>query len=137
MKKLILLACILVFGYTANAQISDQSYKPKVKELMKIQSGQAAMMDKMIDQVSENIPESKKADFKKEMRDEVEKLYDQIADIYMEVYNKKEIDALLKFYHSPVGKEIQEKMPKVMEKSTKLGQQFGQRIMPIVQKYMN
>lgn len=136
MKKLILAFSIIFAGYSATAQISDESYKPKVKQLIKIQSSQDAMMDKMVDQISEKIPEAKKDDFKKEMGTKIDKYQDQIADIYMDVYNKKEVDALLKFYNSPVGQEIQKKMPKVVEKSTELGQKFSQQIMPIVQKYM-
>lgn len=136
MKKVIVIACLLFIGFSATAQKADSAYKQKVVELMKIQSGQLSAMDQVMDKMSANIPDEKKAAFKKEINNVMNEMYDKIADIYIEVYTKKEIDAMFDFYNSPMGKEIQKKIPQVTEETMKMSQSMGQKLAPIIQKYM-
>lgn len=137
MKNLILSLFLLFLGYAVTGQITDPAYEVKVKKLMEIQMGQGMVMDHMIDQILPNIPEENQADFKKDINVVITKMMDKIAGIYMEIHTKEEVDALLEFYTSPIGKQIQGKLPLVMERSSKMGQEFGSEIMPIMQKYMH
>lgn len=137
MKKIILLAALLFIGYGANAQEKGSSdYKRDVMELMKLQSGQLKTITNMVDQLSSSIPERNRSAFKKDVNDSMDKLYEQMADIYMETYTKDEIEQMLKFYRSPVGQKISKKAPELMEKSMKAGQVWGmQTLKPLMQKY--
>ncbi len=137
MKNLILALGMLFMGYSVIAQITDPSYKSKVMELMNIQSGINIIMDDLIENVGATIPDDKKADFKKEMNVAIDKILDKSVDLYLEIFSKDEVDAMLAFYDTPVGQGIQKKMPELMKKSTKMGQEYSMELMmPIMQKYM-
>jgi|SRR5699024_10635833 len=138
MKKLVLMAALMLIGFTVSAQKVDDAYKEKVTQLIKMQSGQgAAAIDQILDKTSEAVPQGKQEAFKKEMKAEMEKLYDKMTDVYLDVYDKEEIDAMIKFYNSPIGQRIQKKMPKVTAKTMEMSQEFSAQLMPIIRKYMN
>jgi len=82
------------------------------------------------------IPESKQDEFKAELNLIMAKIYKKTADIYLKVYNKEELNALLEFYNSDIGQKILKKRPKVTEKTMTISQQIGQQLMPILRKYM-
>lgn len=49
--------------------------------------------------------------------------------IYAKHFTDREIDALLEFYRTPVGRSIVSKMPKVMQESMAAGQAWGRDLM--------
>jgi hypothetical protein len=51
-----------------------------------------------------------------------EKLRDQIADIYVQVFTEDELNELIRFYQSPVGQKLLEKTPEIMQKSVEIVQ---------------
>ena len=50
------------------------------------------------------VPEANKAAFKKEANGTLDKLYEQLADIYMEEFTQDEIQELVAFYKTDLGK---------------------------------
>lgn len=137
MKKTgFIFALVLLMGFSANAQISDPSYKKKILKVVRIQGAQDFAINQAIEQMGKMVPDEKKDEFEKEMNSYFDKLIDQTADVYMQNYTEKEVDALYDFYNSPIGKKIQRKMPKILEESNQISQEFAQEIMPLVQKYI-
>ena len=136
MNKLLITLCFVFVGVVAWAQIDDPSYKSKVVELIDIQSATQLVMDNMVEQISVSIPEENKVEFKKDMDGIVNKMIDKIADIYMENYTKEEVDALMDFYNTPIGKSIQNKLPEMIIKSQMVGESLTPEVMIIMQKYM-
>lgn len=136
MKNLILAFSILFMGYSASGQITDPTYKTKIKTLMDIQMGQGLIIDEMMKQITPNIPTESRAEFKKEFEMIMDKSMDKIADVQMEVFTKEEVDALLEFYNSPIGQQIQKKLPQIMMKTSKMQQELTMELMPIMQKYI-
>jgi|SRR5690625_74332 len=132
----ILLLFFLLISIPSKAQTSDPAYKKKVLEVVRIQGAQDFAINQAIEQMGKMVPEEKKKEFEREMKTQFEKLIDQTADIYLKNLSEKEIDALYEFYHSPVGKKIQKKMPVIMEESNEFSQQFAQQLMPLIQKYI-
>lgn len=61
-----------------------------------------------------------------------------IVPVYEKHYTEDEIDQLILFYQSPIGKKMVEKMPLVMQESMEIGQNWGMeigtRIMAKIQK---
>lgn len=98
MKNLILALGVLFMGYAASGQITDPTYKTKIRALMDIQMGQGLIMDEMMKQITPNIPTESRAEFRKDFAMIMDKSMDKIADVQMEVYTKEEVDALLEFY---------------------------------------
>ncbi|HJO92068.1 MAG TPA: DUF2059 domain-containing protein [Victivallales bacterium] len=51
-----------------------------------------------------------------------------IADVYAKNYTVPELDAMIKFYKSPIGKEIIKKQPEVSKASMLAGQKWGKQL---------
>lgn len=58
-----------------------------------------------------------------------EAMWDEVVSAYAQVYTQDEIEALLKFYRSPVGRKVVEKTPVLTQQTIAL----VQRRMPVVQ----
>ncbi|WP_121667620.1 DUF2059 domain-containing protein [Mesonia aquimarina] len=131
MKKIIFSLAFISIGFAGMAQ---EEYKEETLEVIKIQSG--GQFEALIDQFKAGIPDRNKEAFVSEVKAELPALYEQLADIYMQVYSKEDIDKIMDFYNSPIGQKIQKQTPKLLEKSTLIGQQWGmQKLQPIITKY--
>jgi uncharacterized protein len=53
-------------------------------------------------------------------------LMKDIAKAYESVYTKEEIEELIAFYSTPIGKKSLETMPQIMEKSAAIGQKYAE-----------
>ncbi|WP_396177390.1 DUF2059 domain-containing protein [Flavobacterium sp.] len=132
MKKLIITSAFFFIAHFAMAQ---DAFKADVLKVIQ-QSGAAAPMQMAKEQVMENIPLAKRADFSKEFDATLPSLYEKIAKIYMEVYTHEDIKEMMKFYESPIGKKIASSMGKITEKSGAAGQEWGMELQSIMVKYM-
>lgn len=136
MKKLMLIAVFVFAGYAATAQTDKEAYHAKVEQLVKMQSGTSATISNMLDRLGMQIPESKQDEFKAELNQIMAEIYKKTADIYIKVYNKEELAALLDFYNSNIGQKILKKRPEVTSKTMDISQQIGRQLMPLLRKYM-
>ena len=59
-----------------------------------------------------------------------------MSKVYIEVYTKEDIKAMLAFYDSPVGKKLGEKAGEISEKSMEATQELSGEIQTLVMKYM-
>lgn len=62
-----------------------------------------------------------------------ENLKPEFEKLYAETYSAEELDGLLKFYQSPLGKKFIEKQPEMQRKTMLMVQQMMMRVMPKVQ----
>jgi len=102
-----------------------------IRHLMKIsKSAEAGQMilDGMKEAMQRNMPSA--ADFWKEFPTEelLEEFEDSLVAIYDKHLTMEEIQALTKFYESPVGKSILEKLRVIGMESAALGQDFSAKI---------
>jgi hypothetical protein len=65
-------------------------------------------------------------DFEKEIK--AEDLMDLIIPIYDKHYTEEDIDQLIAFYNSPIGKKMTENLPIIMQESMAAGQTWGSKI---------
>ena len=63
-------------------------------------------------------------------------LIDAMIPLYHKYYTEQEIEALITFYQSPIGKKTIAVMPMLMQESMLIGQQWGAAIWERVQKKM-
>lgn len=130
MKKIIvLLFCISVFQI-GNAQ--KTSKEEKIKELLELTgSGKIGL------QVFENIisdfqksfksvPEEFWIKFKAEAKPE--DFVNMILPVYAKYYTEDEINQLIAFYKTPVGKKVISTMPQLMQESMQIGQEWGEKL---------
>lgn len=132
MKKITLLAILLFTGFAGFAQAD---YKQKTKNLISLSSG--AQFDVLIQPLVDMVPEKNRAALKADIKASMDELYDQLAVVYMESYTEEDVDAILAFYNSPVGKKMVSETPAITRKSMQIGQVWGMQLQPLLAKYSN
>ena len=132
MKKIL---ATLVIVFVAQFATAQDAFKADVLKVLKA-SGSAAQMEIAKEQVMNNIPESKRAEFSKDFDASLPSLYDKMAKVYMEVYTHDDIKKMLEFYNSPVGKKIAEKASELTKKNMAASQEWGMELQGMMMKYM-
>ena len=133
MKKTFFFLFLLFLGLQVKAQEMTQ-LQQKAMNLIEMTSGQ--QFEVMLDPVLQMVPEENRKAFKKEVEASLKNLYLQIAQVYTEEFTEAEIDKILAFYNTPVGKKMRDFTPEVTKKAMEIGQQWGQELQPIMMKYM-
>ena len=137
MKKIVLVVATVFITQFGFSQQTDESLKKDVLKVIEVsKSGTIGFIDKMRDQIVAMIPKEKQAAFIVEFNSTLPALYDKMAEVYMEIYTKEEIAAMLAYYESPMGKQINAKMDKVVEKTMEAGQEWGLDLQGMMMKYM-
>lgn len=128
MKKSLLILGITILSFSANAQSKNE----KIKQLLEL-TGSGKLGIQMMDQMISSFKNSYSAvnqefweDFKKEINPgDIENM---ILPIYDKYYTETDIDQLIAFYNSPIGKKMIATMPQVMQESVSAGQNWGRKI---------
>lgn len=130
MKKSLLILSFCVLSFSANAQSTPKSQK--INQLLEITgSGKIGIqvMNQMINNFKKSyskVSEQFWEDLKKEIKaEDLEKI---IIPIYDKYYTETDIDQLIAFYNSPIGKKMIATMPQVMQESMAAGQIWGKQI---------
>lgn len=130
MKKTLLITSFVLVSFLANAQ--DNSKREKIKHLLELTgSGKLGMqvMDQMMSSFKNSYSTVKQEfwdNFRKEINaNDIENL---ILPVYDKYYTETDIDQLITFYNSPIGKKMINTMPLVMQESMKAGQNWGREI---------
>ncbi|TRO65147.1 DUF2059 domain-containing protein [Christiangramia sabulilitoris] len=134
MKKIIFTLAFCAIGLSSFAQKAD-TFEDKAVTLIKLTAGQ--QFDIMTEPIVEMIPEKNRAAFKKELAASTTELYNKMADIYTESFTEAEIDKILAFYATPVGKKMVAITPELTKKGMEIGQAWGMELQPLMAKYMN
>lgn len=130
MKKSLLILSFCVLSFSANAQSNSKT--EKIKQLLEL-SGSGKMGIQIMDQMISSFKSSNSKmneefweDFKKEIK--AEDFENMILPIYDKYYSESDIDQLIVFYNSPIGKKMISTMPQVMQESMAAGQKLGKEI---------
>lgn len=132
MRKLVFVFALVL---VSQLSFSQEEFKADVIKMMKI-SGANASMDAAKGQVLAMIPSDKQKEFLVEFDGIINKISEQQATNYMEVYTHDDIKQMIKFYESPVGKKIQEKAGELAQKNIAIQQSIGMELQSIMMKYM-
>jgi uncharacterized protein len=152
MKKMFVMVVLLgmVFtGYAADVKVSDNT--ALVKELMKVTKVEEQMqrsmqmvkqMQKnMISKMTKNIADREAAirvqqkSFDLVMKElSWEKLQGEFIKVYAEVFTAKELQGMVTFYRSELGRTIINKMPLLQQKLMPVMQQKMMKIIPKLKK---
>ena len=133
MRKLFIAASFLFAVQFASAQSAD--FKKDMLTYINI-SGTSANFDAFLEPVMEQIPEGKRADFKKEFKASLPSLYDKMADVMMKHFTHDDVKKMIEFYNSPVGKKIQEKTPLMIKEQGPATQEWQMQLQGLMMKYM-
>ncbi len=133
MRKLVIAATMLFAVQFASAQSAD--FKKDVIEMVKI-SGTTANITALLEPIMEQIPEDKRADFKKDIDGIMPDLYEKTAEAMMKYYTHDDVKKMMEFYNSPVGKKMQESTPKILKDQMSSMQEWQIQLQGILMKYM-
>ena len=133
MKKIILTLSILAISLTSFAQEAD-TFEAKAVKLIKLTAGQ--QFDIMTEPIIEMVPEENREAFKKELAESTDGLYTKMAAVYTESFTEEELDKILDFYATPVGKKMVAVTPELTKKGMEIGQAWGMELQPLMAKYM-
>ena len=137
MKKSLLILSFCVLSLSVNAQSTSKSQK--INQLLELTgSGKMGIqvMNQMMEHLKSSSSDSKaKTEFLEEFKKEVkaEDITNMIIPIYDKYYTESDIDQLIAFYNSPIGKKMISTMPQVMQESMVVGQAWGKQIIEKVQ----
>ncbi len=133
MKKIILSLSFLVIGLSSFAQ-QGNTLEDKAVKLIKLTAGQ--QFDIMTEPIVKMIPEENRDAFKKELTASTQDLYLKMATVYTESFTEQELDKILAFYDTPVGKKMVAITPELTKKGMEIGQAWGMELQPLMAKYM-
>lgn len=131
--KNLLLAFVFVFTVSIHAQ-EDADFKAETIEFIKL-TGATKAFDDAIDQIGAMVSQENKEAYKKEATATLDGLYDEMAVLYMDEFTKEEIQELVKFYKSEIGKKLASKQVSLAQKGMMMGQSWGMKVQGIAQKY--
>lgn len=147
----ILIIVMMSICSPSNSFASEESHRAAVEKMLQLSN-----VDKIMDPMFEQAESMLKSQFeqmgvsekqrpvlekynqklislmKKEMA--WSKMRDDFINIYIKVYTEEEILEINKFYSSPVGKKMVEKMPMLMQESMTLTQKIVQNIFPQIKQ---
>lgn len=123
---------VLSLPVTTNPEPKSPTIEEDIMRMLEIsRSGDVAIqiLDQLIptfEKLCSNAPESTWDNFKAEI--DMNELFELIIPIYVKFYTQEEIQEIIKFYESPIGKKMIEVMPDMLGERMKAGQEWGRRI---------
>ena len=124
----------MLFSFTSFAQ-DDKAYENKLSEMFEVSGSEAtfsaaikqmmSMQRQQNPNVSADIWNELEADFLKTSMDD---LVTMLIPVYQKHMTLSDLQGLIKFYESPVGKKFAEKTPMITTESMQVGQQWGMKI---------
>ncbi len=130
MKKQIITLLLCSLSFAMFAQSSTKT--DKIKKMLELTGS-----GKLGTQVAKNMIASFKQsytkvdqafwdDFEREIK--AEDLINLMLPIYDKYYTEEDIDQLIAFYNSPIGKKMTENLPMITQESMMAGQAWGKKI---------
>ncbi|MFK2905613.1 DUF2059 domain-containing protein [Dyella ginsengisoli] len=123
------LACSAVFALACSPAWAAQASAKQVRELMDV-FGVNRMFQQMNTQMAgmmgQQLP-CVPASYWNNFLDEkgMQELSEKMIPIYQRHFSAEDIDGLLKFYRSPLGRKVVAEMPATMAEGMQVGQQWG------------
>jgi hypothetical protein len=132
MRKIILISAFLV-AFATQAQ-GDLAYQNTAMEFVKITS-MNARFDMAINHLGKNVLSAKKEVFQTEANATLESLYYETANLYMREFTQTELEDLVTFYKTNLGKKLAEKQTIISQKAMLMGVSWGKEVEAIAKKY--
>jgi len=124
---------ILVIG-SINENV-DQEYTQTLKKMFEVSGSEESyktaikQMFTMFKKQYSNVETEIWGDFEKDFsQTSINDLAEMIAPVYMKYMTKEDLEDLIKFYQSPIGKKFAKNTPMIVQESMQIGQEWGMKI---------
>ncbi|KIO45051.1 MULTISPECIES: DUF2059 domain-containing protein [Porphyromonadaceae] len=150
MKKIMIMVVLTLFVWvgtkaqtTAPATQPSKEYVETLKKMMQISGADLSfkmMVPQMFAAIKQQLP-NVPADALDAIQAEVEKtalddLITMMAPVYEKQLTKTDLEEIIKFYETPIGKKLAAAQPLIMQGSMQIGQQWGQQVVMKIQKML-
>jgi uncharacterized protein len=108
MKKILLVCMFIVVIATQVEAQENAEFKANTIEFLKL-TGAGSAFEGAIIQIGYNVSEENKAAYTQEATATLDGLYDKMAALYMEEFTPLEINELVAFYNTNLGKKLADK----------------------------
>lgn len=130
MKKSLFIFAFAILSFSVNAQNTTKI--AKIKQLLEL-TGSGKLGMQVFDQMMNSFKKPNSTtnqQFWDDIRKEInpDDIQNFIIPIYDKYYTESDIDQLIAFYNSAVGKKMIQNMPLVMQESITAGQNWGREI---------
>jgi hypothetical protein len=132
MKKLIVVFSMVALSLSAAFGQGDPQYKISLNKMLEVGGSEESfkvVMKQMFDMLKQqktNVPDNVWADFEKEFsKTSIDDLVDLLIPVYQKHMTIADLQKIIEFYQTPVGKKYAEKTPMIMQESMQVGQQWG------------
>ncbi len=132
MKKLFF-SLLLCVSFMITAQETSASQE-KAVALIKASGGDRAFED-AISQIGASVSSENKEAYNTEAKATLDEIYTKLGTLYTEEFTDAELDELIKFYDTELGKKLSEKQYLISQKAMMIGQTWGMQVGAIAQKY--
>ena len=124
-----------MFCSTFGAQAQSAEFKASVRKLMAVSGSDATLkmipeqILSMIEQQAPALPESVKVEIQAMFSEEaLLSLMDRMVPIYAKYYTQQDMDDLIAFYDTPLGKKLSTVQPQITLESMSVAQQWAAEI---------
>lgn len=141
MKKFFLLCGALVL-FSLGAQAQTPEYTAKMAKMMELSGADAVMKElprQMIDMMKQQtsvLPDSVSQQIENMMAEYFPKMIELMTPIYAKYYSEEDLDGLIAFYESPLGKKMASTQPLIMKEMMGVipqwGAEFGSKMAEIM-----
>lgn len=133
--KISILTLLLILVATVSFSQENSTYKSSLKKLIQISGSEAAYkgaLDQMISmfkQQQSNVPKEFWDEFAIELnKDAIGQLINMILPVYQKHLTEADLNGVIAFYETPLGKRYAEKTPLITQESMLAGQEWGKQI---------
>ena len=130
MKKLLFTLLICGSAYSIFAQ--SETKTKKIRQMLELNgstNASAQVMKTMLGSFEKMYPKVDKKiweEFAKEIK--TDDLIELVIPVYDKYYTEEDVDQLIVFYNSPIGKKVAETLPAISQESMVAGQAWGKQI---------
>jgi hypothetical protein len=142
MKKVLTLLAIAFINVSAFAQTNTE-YAETLKKMFKVSGSEETYKSAikqiftMYKQQYTDVSAEVWSEFEKEFyAASIDELTEMLAPVYQKHLTQQDLEKLIAFYETPIGKKYAESTPKLMEESMQIGQQWGMKIAQKFQQKM-
>ena len=121
--------------FRSGAQAQSAEFKASVRKLMAVSGSDATLkmipeqILSMIEQQAPALPESVKVEIQAMFSEEaLLSLMDRMVPIYAKYYTQQDMDDLIAFYDTPLGKKLSTVQPQITLESMSVAQQWAAEI---------
>lgn len=134
-KKILIAVTIILTGITFSQAQSTKEYQAVLKKLFELTGSEESyriVIVQMVDIFRDNYPEAEQSlwdDLEKEfLKTSIDDLSRMLVPVYQKYLTLDDLNEMIRFYESPVGKKYAEAVPLISQESAVIGREWGEKI---------